>query len=317
VLQRLIRVSQHDDQSQPFQVEHCDARGRLVRLGPAIEAILDRHNYPEPVARLVAEAVALVATMATALKFTGIFTLQAKGDGPVSLLVADYRIGPEEAAGGLRGYASFNAEKLASWPTRADHTLPLLGKGYIAFTIDPGGEDSERYQGIVELEGTTLADAADAYFAQSEQLAVRLVLAARRVTDAAGARGWRAGGLMLQQLPTESVSRPDRLNAEERALAWEHVTAMAASTRPEELTSPALEPHELLYRLFHQDGVRVYDPIPLEARCTCNAERISGVLSSFTADEIAHISEKGAITVNCQFCNRNYRFDPDTLSPMP
>lgn len=298
-------------------------RGRLVRLGSAVDAILDRHGYPEPVARLVAEAVALVATMATALKFTGVFSLQAKGDGPVSMLVADYRIGPDETAGGLRGYASFDAARIPAAPALTDHTLPLLGKGYIAFTIDPNTADAERYQGIVELSGRSLADAAHAYFAQSEQLAARVCLAAGQVPGPEGRMLWRAGGLMVQQLPPQAIteaapaSRPPPLGEEERQLAWEHVTALAGSARGSELIAPDLGRHGLLYRLFHQDGVRVYPPAPLEARCTCSADRIRGVLRSFTAEEIAHTTVEGAITVDCQFCSRTYRFDPDSLARMP
>ncbi|WP_300298462.1 Hsp33 family molecular chaperone HslO, partial [Ferrovibrio sp.] len=167
----------HDDLSLPFQIEQCDVRGRLVRLGPAIDRILSRHAYPEPVAHLLAEAMTLTATMATALKFDGVFSLQAKGDGPVSTLVADCR-----APGHLRGYASFDAERLEGLeigPGGNRALVPLLlGKGYLAFTIDPQGEEMERYQGIVDLSGNTLAEAAHAYFAQSEQLNARVVLGA-------------------------------------------------------------------------------------------------------------------------------------------
>lgn len=297
-----------DDLSQPFQVEHCDVRGRLVRLGPAIDDILARHDYPDPVAHLLAEALALTATMATALNFDGVFTLQAKGDGPVSLLVADCR-----SPGNLRGYASFDAARLDGLqlgPGAATGLVPLLlGKGYLAFTIDPQREDMERYQGIVDLSGPTLAEAAHAYFAQSEQLAARVVLGAGRLRGN-GRPHWRAGGLLVQQLPP----RAGGLQEEERAEAWERVTVLAASARSEELTDPRLGANDLLYRLFHEDGVRVFEPHPLAARCTCNEGKIRGVLASFTADEIADMTQDGAISVTCEFCSSTYRFAAAALA---
>lgn len=311
-------VSLPDDLSLPFQVEHCDVRGRLVRLGPAIDGVLERHGYPEPVARLLAEAMALVATMATALKFDGVFSLQAKGDGPVSTLVADCRGGEDGVqAQGLRGYAGFDADRLLglSIGPGAELVPLLLGKGYLAFTIDPYGEDMERYQGIVDLSGANLADAAHAYFAQSEQLKARIILAAKRRPDRLGRWRWRAGGLMLQQLPEQSPGTPaEILTPEERAEAWERVTALAVTAKADELTSPDLPPNDLLYRLFHEDGVRVFEAKPLEPRCTCSADRLGGVLRSFTTEEIEAITQDGIIAAACQFCSREYRFDPANLA---
>ena len=312
-------------------------RGRLVRLGPTIDGVLEQHGYPEPVARLLAEAMALVATMATALKFEGVFSLQAKGDGPVSTLVADCRSGQsdehvndgpanderanDELPSGLRGYAGFDADRLLglSIGPGAELVPLLLGKGYLAFTIDPYGEDMERYQGIVDLSGASLADAAHAYFAQSEQLKARIILAAKRRPDRLGRWRWRAGGLMLQQLPektpsSDSGSDSESLTPEERHEAWERVTALAATAKADELTSPDLPPNDLLYRLFHEDGVRVFDAKPLEPRCTCSAERLGGVLRSFTAEEIEAITQDGVIAAACQFCSREYRFDPVNLA---
>ncbi|MBP7063452.1 MAG: Hsp33 family molecular chaperone HslO [Ferrovibrio sp.] len=311
-----------DDLSQPFQVEACDVRGRLVRLGAALDDALAKHDYPNPVAQLVAEAVALAATMATALKFDGIFTLQAKGDGPVSLLVADYRTGTSEndiGSGALRGYASFDAERLAGLelgPGPEPRTAPvplLLGKGYLAFTIDPAGEDMERYQGIVDLSGANLAEAAHAYFAQSEQLAARVSLGAARVAGADGRRRWRAGGLLVQQLPAKAGG----LGPEEREEAWERVKALTATAKVQEFCDPALPPHDLLYRLYHEDGVRVYEPMALAARCTCNADRILGILRSFTAEEINHIVADGQVAATCQFCSETYRFPAEMVQNLP
>lgn len=305
----------NDDLSQPFQVEACDVRGRLVRLGPALDNVLTRHAYPDPVAQLVAEAVTLAATMATALKFEGIFTLQAKGDGPVSLLVADYRTGVDGQPSGLRGYASFDAERLAALELGPGAgTVPLLlGKGYLAFTIDPVGEDMERYQGIVDLAGGNLAEAAHAYFAQSEQLAARLVLGAARMIGRDGKRHWRAGGLMVQQLPEKAGG----LGPEDRTEAWDRVKALTITTKLQELCDPQLSAHELLYRLYHEDGVRVYEPAQLEARCTCSADRILGILRSFTAEEIASIIEDNRVSATCQFCSETYGFPAEIVQNPP
>lgn len=283
-------------------------RGRIVRLGPALDSILLRHRYPEPVAHLLAEALVLVATMATALKFEGVFSLQAKGDGPVSTLVADCR-----TPGHLRGYANFDAARLEGLelgPGGTAGLVPLLlGKGYLAFTIDPQSEDFERYQGIVDLSGSSLADAAHAYFAQSEQLNARVILAAAHRKGNEGRRVWRGGGVLLQQLPLD----PGGLTQEERSAAWDKVQVLLGTAKADELTDPALGQNELLYRLFHEDGVRVFETAPLKDRCTCSPDKVKGILSTFSTDEIAAMAVDGTITVTCQFCSQAYRFQPEAV----
>lgn len=283
-------------------------RGRIVRLGPSIDRVLNRHAYPEPAAHLLAEALVLVATMATSLKFDGVFSLQAKGDGPVSTLVADCR-----TPGHLRGYASFDAARLGGLelgPGGTASLVPLLlGKGYLAFTIDPQSEDLERYQGIVDLAGASLADAAHAYFAQSEQLNARVTLAAAHRRGSDGRKSWRAGGILLQQLPLE----PGGLTREERGFAWEKVTALLATARPYELSDPALSHNDLLYRLFHEDGVRVFDAAPLTERCTCSTDKVRGILSTFSPEEVDAMAVDGTITVTCQFCSQSYDFPAEAV----
>jgi molecular chaperone Hsp33 len=297
-----------DDLSLPFQVEQCDVRGRIVRLGPALDSLLARHRYPEPVAHLLAEALVLVATMGTALKFEGVFSLQAKGDGPVSALVADYR-----TPGHLRAYANFDAERLEGLelgPGGTTGLVPLLlGKGYLAFTIDPRSEDFERYQGIVDLSGASLADAAHAYFAQSEQLNARVVLAAAHRRGSDGRRAWRGGGVLLQQLPLD----PGGLTQEERAAAWEKMQVLLGTATAAELTDAALGQNEILYRLFHEDGVRVFETAPLLDQCTCTPDRVKGILSTFSTDEIEAMAVDGTITVTCQFCSESYRFPAEVV----
>src|SRR5499427_7160414 len=187
-----------DDLIQPFRIDPFALRGRLVRLGPAIDRILSQHDYPEPVAAMLGEAITLAVVLAGALKYEGIFTLQTKGDGPIRLMVADV-----STEGALRGYAQYDPAKLEAALAKAGVSSPsvplLVGSGYIAFTVDQG-EDTERYQGIVELAGSTLAECAHHYFRQSEQLQAGIKLSVGR----AGRRStWRAGGLMLQRVPPE------------------------------------------------------------------------------------------------------------------
>ena len=289
-----------DDLVQPFQIESANLRGRLVRLGPALDTILHRHDYPPEVAALLGEALTLCATLASGLKFDGIFTLQTKGDGPVSMLVADYR-----SSGDLRGYAMYKAAKLAAAATTGAPVPRLLGAGHLAFTVDQG-DDTERYQGIVALEGATLADCAHAYFRQSEQLEAGIRLGVAEVADADGTKHWRGGGLMLQRLPPNAGDDVD-----EQDDAWRRGMVFLGSVKDSELTSRTLPARDLLFRLFHEDGVRVFDAAPLTERCRCSAERIASVLGSFGAEELADMAIDGTITVTCEFCNRVYPFAPD------
>jgi molecular chaperone Hsp33 len=287
-----------DDLVQPFQIDPFALRGRLVRLGPVLDRILSRHDYPEPVARLLGEAITLAIVLAGALKYDGVFTLQTKGDGAIRLMVADV-----STAGAVRGYAQYDAAKLDAAPLGTGGTVPdLVGAGYIAFTVDQG-EHAERYQGIVELAGDTLADCAQHYFRQSEQLQAGIKLAVDRV-GAGGA--WRAGGLMLQRVPPEGGYGVIADDVED---GWRRAMVLMSSATPAELTDPLLPPHRLLYRLFHQEGVRVYDTHPLAARCRCSRERIETILRAFPADELDAMRQEPVVTVTCEFCNRRYDFD--------
>jgi molecular chaperone Hsp33 len=292
-----------DDLVQPFQIEPYALRGRLVRLGPAIDRILSQHDYPESVAALLGEAITLAVVLAGALKYDGVFTLQTKGDGAIRLIVADV-----STAGAVRGYAQYDARKLAGVPAAAEASVPVLvGSGYIAFTVDQG-EDSERYQGIVELAGATLADCAQHYFRQSEQLQAGLKLAVGRT----GADGtWRAGGMMLQRVPPEGGYGAVADDVED---GWRRAMVLMSSATQAELTDPLLSPHRLLYRLFHREGVRVYDAHPLAARCRCSRERIETILRAFPPDEIDDMRKERVVTVTCEFCNRRYEFDAADFS---
>jgi len=298
-------VSGPDDLVQPFRIDPFALRGRLVRLGPTLDRILSQHAYPEPVAAMLGEAITLAVVLAGALKYDGIFTLQTKGDGPIRLMVADV-----STSGALRGYAQYDPAKLEAALNSACLgvlSVPgLLGSGYIAFTVDQG-EDTDRYQGIVELAGATLAECAQHYFRQSEQIQAGIKLSVGR----AGPRStWRAGGLMLQRVPPEGGYGVIADDVED---GWRRAMVLMSSATAEELVDPSLAPHRLLFRLFHEDGVRVYETHPLEARCRCSRERIEGVLRLFSPDELEDMREEGVTTVTCQFCNQSYVFDAADL----
>jgi molecular chaperone Hsp33 len=294
-----------DDLVQPFRIDPFALRGRLVRLGPTIDRILSQHAYPEPVAAMLGEAITLAVMLAGALKYDGIFTLQTKGDGPIKLMVADV-----STAGAVRGYAQYDAAKLDAvlgGARPALRSVPgLVGSGYIAFTVDQG-EDTDRYQGIVELAGSTLAECAQHYFRQSEQIQAGIKLSVGR----AGRGGsWRGGGLMLQRVPPEGGYGVIADDVED---GWRRAMVLMSSATAEELVDPNLPPRRLLFRLFHEDGVRVYDTHPLEARCRCSRERIEGILRLFSPSELEEMREEGVTTVTCEFCNQRYIFDEADL----
>jgi molecular chaperone Hsp33 len=295
-----------DDLILPFQAEQADVLGRLVKLGPVVDTILSRHDYPEVVSRLLGEAVALTALLGASLKSDGKFILQASTNGPVDLLVADYLV-----PGGLRGYARFSAEQVAGLPAGGR----LLGEGHLAMTIDRGVE-TERYQGVVPLEGESLTEAADTYFRQSEQLPTFIRLAvARHYRPGKGAQPWtwRAGGLLVQKLTREggrSGSRAAAFNEED----WTRAKALAETVEDHELLDPMLPPDRLLYRLFHEEKVRAYRPIPLETYCSCSRERVEELLKRFSPEDLADMVVDGEVWVTCEFCNSRYRFDPATFA---
>src|SRR5579875_1225675 len=295
-----------DDLVQPFQIDPFALRGRLVRLGPLLDEILTRHAYPEPVAQLLGEAIALAVALAGALKYDGVFTLQTKGDGPIRLMVADVT-----TAGAIRGYAQFDAARIEAAAASGAPVPRLLGAGYLALTVDQG-EHTERYQGIVELQGGTLAECVHHYFRQSEQVEAALKVAVAQVPDASGTPRWRAGVLMIQRLPRESFT----LERETEDDAWRRAAIFMSSSTSAELVDPALAPERLLFRLFHEDGVRAHRPHALEAKCRCSRHRVETVLRALTPDEIADMKVDGRITVTCEFCSAIYDFDAEALDAL-
>ncbi len=290
----------HLDQALGFTIAHRNARGRMVRLGPVLDHILSAHDYPAPIARILSEALVLVALLGSLLKEEeGQLTIQAQTQsGIIDLLVCDYK------AGELRGYVRFDRERLGELPSHRD-LFALFGKGYLAITFDhPVAE--ERYQGIVPLEGSSLADAAQSYFTQSEQLPSIVRLA---VNDT----GHIAGGILVQHLPQGEEGR-DRLHTRLDDPEWEHVRILAETIKGHELTDPKLPLEDALWRLFHEEEVRVLAAVPLAKGCRCNIDYIKGVIARFgAADRAAMVDEDGFISVDCEFCSRVFPISLDDI----
>jgi len=303
------------DAVQTFALESSGIRGDLVRLGDSLDQIVSRHDYPTALAALLGEMLALTAMQSSLMKYEGIFTLQTKGDGPVKMMVAD-----ATSTGRLRGYAGFSAERLTAALASQDKAGPLaiadiLGQGYLAFTVDQG-EHTERYQGIVELTGHSLSDCLQHYFKQSEQIRCGLVVAAAQIGGA-----WRAGGLILQRVPAQGGSgrkSHEDLGAapheeSEEAEDWRRAMILQASCTQDELLDWDLPINDLLFRLFHEEGVRVFGRRPLEARCRCSRARLEETLRSLPRAEIEEFKADGEVVMSCQFCNQDYRFDSTAL----
>lgn len=310
-----------DDHVVPFHIEGLDTRGRAIQLGGALDTILSRHAYPDPVARLLAEAVTLVVLLGTSLKFEGRFILQTRTDGPVDFLVADL-----STPGDLRAYARFDESRVAALGDRKADPSALLGMGTLAMTVDQGAHTS-RYQGIVALSGQTLEDVARDYFRQSEQIPTDVRLAvAREHANRGGVwrKQWRAGGILVQFLPEDPrrmrlPDLPGGDGGEDQASgeaddAWTEVTAHLATVGADELTDPHVGTERLLFRLFHERGVRVFEGSAVRDRCSCSREKIGGVLAGFSAEEIRDSVENGVIAVTCEFCSARYEFDPSAFA---
>lgn len=318
---RLVSPEAHDDSLLPFAVEPLDLRGRLVRLGPTVNAILTHYDYPEPVARLLGEALALATLLGSILESHGRFQLQTRSDGPVDMLVVDY-----DAPGKLRGFARYDAARVAEFEAAGARAQPamLFGRGHLALTIEREA-DAARYQGVVPLEGESLAEAAHIYFQQSEQIPSVVRLAVGEVVTSQG-RVWRAGGLLLQYLPAHGAhirdlpggDAPYDINDDEDDVddAWSEGRALAETLADHELIDPDLSGERLLYRLFHERGVTVFPERALEEFCRCTNARIEGLLRSFTQQERADmIGDDGRIGVTCEFCATHRSFDPAVFDP--
>ena len=281
----------------PFFLPNRPVRGRLVRLGALTDALLSRHTYHPAVAKLVGQALALAAGLSAALKFRGTFSLQAKGNGPVDMLLADCT-----DTGELRGYARSDLEMLEALLTAspAPAADAVLGSGYLAFTVDQGGDN--RHQGIVAIEGANLAAMALHYFSTSEQLQCQIHLACEH-TDA----GWRAGALILEKIAGAGGIAPE-LDDEAQNESWRTATALAATLTDAELLDDTLPPEQLLFRLFHTEGVAADRARALSYGCRCSRARLSGILQGFSDDDLDHMSVDGTIVMTCEFCHYDFKF---------
>jgi molecular chaperone Hsp33 len=318
---RFVSDAGADDVVIPFAVTPLDVRGRLVRLGPALDILLGNHGYPADVARAVGEAAALTALLGTALKFEGHFQLQTRTDGVIDMLVVDF-----DAPDRLRAFARFDAEKLEAARATGNATpAGLLGKGHLAFTIDQGA-DMSRYQGLVALEGQGLEAAAHEYFLRSEQIPTLVRLAVGEILGAGATGHWRAGGLIVQFLPDSPERRrmadlppgdaPSGAQVDEfrEDDAWSEARALAATVEDHELVDPNLSSERLLYRLFHERGVTVFEPSVLRHACRCSRDGIQTMLKRFTKEERRDmVGEDGRIGVTCEFCGVKRDFEPSEV----
>src|SRR5437588_8930632 len=303
-----------DDAVLPFEVDALDLRGRLTRLGPALDDLLAKHDYPPPVGKLLGEAIVLTTLLGSSLKLDGRFILQTQTDGPVSFMIVDF-----QAPDRLRAYARYDAARL----TESQDSGALLGRGHLAMTIDQG-PDMSRYQGLVALEGGSLEDAAHEYFLRSEQIPTRVRIAVGE--EWRGGEGprhrWRAGGMLLQFLPKapERARQADLHpgDAPEGAVthtieeddAWIEGQSLISTVEDVELIDPDLSGERLLYRLFHERGVRVFSPLPLRAQCSVSRDAVSAMLQSFAPNDRAEMVKDGKVVVTCEFCSSVYEFTP-------
>ena len=312
-----------DDTVMPFEVVTLDLRGRVVRLGPVVDKILAAHAYPVPVAKLLAEAVVLTVMLGSALKIDGRFILQTQTDGPVRMLVVDFT-----APGKVRACARFDKDRVAAAIEngKANDGM-LLGKGHLAMTIDRGA-DMNRYQGLVALDGGSLEEAAHEYFHRSEQIPTRVRLAVAeemRAGEGGASHRWRAGGILLQFLPRASESAraadlhpghaPEGTvpHTVEEDDAWVEGRALVSTVEDVELIDPALSSERLVYRLFHEPGVRVFRGSEVRAECSCSRENVEAMLKSFSQNDRDHMVEDGKISVTCEFCSERYVFVPEEV----
>jgi molecular chaperone Hsp33 len=321
----MLRLSQiaWDDSVLPFQLDRSDIRGRVARLDGVLDGILAQHDYPAPVEALVAEAALLTALIGQTIKLRWKLSLQIRGDGPVGFIATDY-YGPTDdgAPARIRAWASFDGDVLDAKATPFQN----VGSGHFAILIDQGAGTTP-YQGITPLSGGSLSHCAETYFAQSEQLPTRFALSFGRSRMAGEAEHWRAGGVMLQHMPKASpfasgeggsgegglLAANDILDGDEGE-NWNRANLLLDTVEELELIGPSVQPTELLVRLFHEEGPRVFDAQPVRFGCSCSAEKVRDNLSIYSATDIGHMTtDTGIVTADCQFCGAHYEFDPTTL----
>ncbi len=304
-----------DDTVLPFQLDHANTRGRVARLDGVLEHVLAQHNYPAQIEALIAEVALLTALIGQTMKLRWKLSIQVRSDGPARIIAADFYAPKKEGdPARIRAYASFDADRLDA----SQSPFSQIGKGYFAILIDQG-EGTKPYQGVTPLDKQSLSDCAESYFDQSEQILTRFQLAFGQSQMAGQAKRWRAGGVMLQQMPNAStliagaettIPAADDDNAEN----WSRVNILLDTVDELELIGPSIAPTDLLLRLFHQEAPRVFDTQAVEFGCTCSEARVRQSLSIYSAKDIAHMTTKDeTVTADCQFCGAHYIFDPETL----
>lgn len=311
---RIPNAAMRDDEVLPFQVEPLDVRGRVVRLGGALDGALANHNYPSAVARVLAEAVTLAVLLGSTLKDAGRLILQTQTDGPVDFMVVDV-VAPEK----IRAYARFSKSRLEAAGKASSGVL--LGDGHLAMTVEHGGE-GRRYQGVVELNGASLEEAAHVYFQRSEQIPTRVRIAVGEEILPGDRSRWRSGGMLLQFLPPDSSravqqdidpgDAPEGTPRHEKQDddAWIEAQSLIGTVEDHELLDTALSSEQLLWRLFNERGVRIYDAQAVTAHCSCSRDRVTDMLKSFTPEDRNDMVKDGKIVVTCEFCGRVYPFEP-------
>jgi len=307
-----IELQTYQDCVQPFLIHHSSIRGRFVRLGPVVDTIINRHDYPEAVSVMLAEMLVIATMLSGNLKGKGTLTIQLKGDGPIKMMVVD-----ATAKGEMRGYAEMAKEvDFSKIPSRS--LADMAGKGYLAITLFKG---KEPYQGIVDLSGETLVDAMRGYFTNSEQSEVWLTVSVGKRKQVNGEDQWVAGGLMLQHVPQEGGIQPAEGTSalatqapEDPQEQWSRASVLAQTLKKDEVLDVGLSPQALLYRLYNEDGVWVYDPASMHVGCRCSRDKIANTLSSFPREEIESMMDNDQLVVNCQFCNQSEVFSSQDMN---
>lgn len=297
-----------DDTVLPFQLDNSDIRGRVARLDTALERVLMRHDYPPVIEALVAEAALLTAMIGQTIKLRWKLSIQVRGDGPARLIATDYYAPTEDGAPArIRAYASFDKDRL----DLDGPGFPQIGNGYFAILIDQG-PDMTPYQGITPIAGQSLSDCAEAYFAQSEQLPTRFELSFGRATLPGQPEKWRAGGVMVQHMPQASGTSPRDRDAITED--WNRANLLLDTVDELELIGPNVQPPDLLFRLFHEESPRVYDPQAVHFGCSCSEDKVRQSLSIYSAKDIRTMTTpEGTVTADCQFCGAHYVMDPASL----
>ncbi|MAW46214.1 MAG: molecular chaperone Hsp33 [Marinovum sp.] len=311
-----------DDTVLPFQLDAADMRGRIARLDGVLQGILKQHQYPKAVEALVAEMALLTALIGESIKLQWKLSLQVQTNGPVRMIATDF-YAPKETGetAQIRAYASFDKEKLTD-----KDPFDQLGKGYFAVLIDQG-EGTKPYQGLSPLNGRSLSDSAETYFAQSEQLPTVFHLKFDKIKQANMEETWRAGGIMVQHLPTSNfqaseenssdpsglLSSQDLLNGD-NAENWNRINYHLNTIEDLELIGPSVTPSELLVRLFHEEQPRIFDTQSVRFGCSCSEDRVRQSLSIYSAKDISQmITSDGLVTADCQFCGAHYELDPKSV----